>query len=445
MSEDVIICPPFFLFFDKKIVYNKVKMKRVMSMKLFSQYKGLKKEIYILFFGRIVTAMGAFVHPMLTLMMKVKLQFTPSQIAIVLAVSTLLSLPASIIGGKLTDKSDAKKLSSSLISLPKDYLFLAGCLPFTIWTLVIIFIGGLFQQMEWPAYSALVADFSTPQDREKAFSLSYLGFNLGFMIGPTVAGFLFTNYIGLAFIINALCTLVSTILIIRYINEKNSVKNTADSPLPSVGSEYERSDESTTTWSIIKSRKVILGVMFAGSLAGAVYSLVGFLLPLNLEALYADRGAIIYGTLCSFNGFVVIAATPIMMIISKRLKEIPKMLIGVFLFVVGLAIFGFTTGLVFIYLAMMVYTIGEVINALGGSPYITRRIPASHRGRIFAVSSISGTIIAIISQLSIGFLLEKLDYPIIWSIYIVVGLTVVLMLGLFYQFDKKTFPNLYLN
>lgn len=412
-------------------------------MKLFSQYKGLKKEIYILFIGRVVTAMGAFVHPMLTLMLKVKLGFTTSLIAIVLAVTTLLSLPASIIGGKLTDKIGRKKIIVIFDIITEVLFIIAGLLPFSIATLVIIFIGSLFQQMEGPAYSALVADFSTSQDREKAFSLSYLGFNLGFMIGPTLGGLLFENYIWLAFIINSLCTFVSTVLIILYVHEKNSIKNSSSLPLSTPGSEYEVSSENDTTWGIIASRKVILLVMLAGSLAGAVYSLVGFLLPLNLESLYGSQGAVIYGTLCSFNGFVVIAATPIMMIVSKKLKEIPKMLIGVCLFVAGLAIFGYTSGLVFIYLGMMVYTIGEVINALGGSPYITRRIPASHRGRIFAVSSITGTIIAIISQLVIGFFLEKFNYPFIWSIYILVGLTVVILYYFCFQWDKKTFPNLF--
>jgi len=317
-------------------------------------------------------------------------------------------------------------------------------LPFSMATLVIIFIGGLFQQMEWPAYQSLVADFSTPKDREKAFSLSYLGFNLGFMIGPTVGGLLFANHIGLAFIINAICTFISTILIMKFVFEKNSIKNSTENQSQASGSEYELADETTTTWTIIKSRKIILGVMIAGALSGAVYSLVGFLLPLNLESLYNTQGAVIYGLLNSFNGFVVIIATPVIMILSKRLKEIPKMLIGVSLFVCGLAIFGFTHGLVLTFLGMMVYTIGEVVNALGGSPYITRRIPASHRGRIFAVSSIAGTVIAIISQLSIGFLLERYDYSLVWSLYIFVGLAVAVMLLIFYRWDKTIFPKLYI-
>ncbi|MCK7486594.1 MAG: MFS transporter [Bacillus subtilis] len=129
-------------------------------------------------------------------------------------------MPASIIGGKLTDKIGRKKIIVIFDLITEALFILAGLLPFSFGTLVIIFIGGLFQQMEGPAYQALVADFSAPQDREKAFSLSYLGFNLGFMIGPTLGGLLFTNHIGLSFIINALSTLVSTILIAFFVFEK---------------------------------------------------------------------------------------------------------------------------------------------------------------------------------------------------------------------------------
>lgn len=40
--------------------------KRIMN--LISQYKGLRKENYVLCFGRFVTAMGAMVRPMLTVL-----------------------------------------------------------------------------------------------------------------------------------------------------------------------------------------------------------------------------------------------------------------------------------------------------------------------------------------------------------------------------------------
>ena len=36
-------------------------------MHFFSQYRGLRRENYVLFFGRIVTNMGSMVWPMLTM------------------------------------------------------------------------------------------------------------------------------------------------------------------------------------------------------------------------------------------------------------------------------------------------------------------------------------------------------------------------------------------
>ena len=44
-----------------------------MNINIISQYKGLRRENYILCFGRLVTAMGAMVRPMLTMILSQKL------------------------------------------------------------------------------------------------------------------------------------------------------------------------------------------------------------------------------------------------------------------------------------------------------------------------------------------------------------------------------------
>lgn len=47
----------------------------VWKMKFIQQYKNLSKEIYILFFGRVVTSMGSLIWPLLTLILKNKLGY----------------------------------------------------------------------------------------------------------------------------------------------------------------------------------------------------------------------------------------------------------------------------------------------------------------------------------------------------------------------------------
>ena len=53
----------------------------VWKMKFIQQYKNLSKEIYILFFGRVVTSMGSLIWPLLTLILKNKLGYNATTIA----------------------------------------------------------------------------------------------------------------------------------------------------------------------------------------------------------------------------------------------------------------------------------------------------------------------------------------------------------------------------
>lgn len=42
---------------------------------LLKTYKGLSKEVYVLFIGRIVNSLGAFVHPLMALILTQKLAY----------------------------------------------------------------------------------------------------------------------------------------------------------------------------------------------------------------------------------------------------------------------------------------------------------------------------------------------------------------------------------
>ena len=79
-------------------------------MKFFSEYQGLGKPMYILFIGRIVSAMGSLVWSMMTLILSGKLNFTPTMIATVTIILSALSIPVSLLGGFLSDRFSRKKL-----------------------------------------------------------------------------------------------------------------------------------------------------------------------------------------------------------------------------------------------------------------------------------------------------------------------------------------------
>ena len=412
---------------------------------LLTQYGGLKREIYILFVGKLVTAMGSFVWPMLTFFLTTKLGLSDGISTLLIATASVLSFPAALLGGKLADRFSRRSIILLFDCLTVSLYLLAAVLPLTIWTAAILFLAGLFQTIESPAYDALNADFSTTKQREKAYSLSYLGFNLGFIVGASLSGILFEHHLRLAFCINGLSIFVSTVLIFFFVHTKNAISEDTESLLESY-SEYELPvDEKIPVLTVLKQRPVLIGMLLVGCFASMPSNLVGILLPLQLKETMGQTGATIYGYLNSLNGFVVIAFTPILTILLKKLTEIPKTILGLLLFVAGIGFFSVGTAVAVLFAGMFVFTLGEVITVLGHNPYNSRRIPASHRGRVGGISSVVHSIFSSLTQYLISgiLFLSNSNYRLIWTIFILCGLFAAVLYSFLYGPDKRTFPKLY--
>ena len=178
---------------------RKVKMFRKLAG-LFSQYRGLRKEIYVLFIGRIVTGMGSMVWPMLTMILSGKLGMSAQDIAELMIAAGVLLLPANLIGGKLADRYNKKNVIVVCDFISVTSYIAAGFIPLGKLTIALIIVAAILQSMEHPSYSALFADLTATRDRQRAFSLSYLGMNLGLVLSPTIAGLLFKDHLDLIFI-----------------------------------------------------------------------------------------------------------------------------------------------------------------------------------------------------------------------------------------------------
>lgn len=416
--------------------------------KLITQYKGLKKEIYILFIGKLVTAMGSFVWPMLTFFLTAKLGLTDGQATMLIATATVLSLPAAILGGKLADRFSRKRIIIIFDCLTISLYIAAALLPITFATALLIFFAGLFQTIESPAYDALTADFSTSEQRERAYSLSYLGFNLGFIVGASVSGLLFRNHLRLAFVLNALAILVSTVLIWIFVHMRNAVGAEADESGEEAFTEYEKPvDERLSVMRVLCSRRVVLWGLLLGCFAWLPSNVAGVLLPLQLKEAMGEFGATVYGYLSSLNGFTVIVCTPLFSMFLKKMTELPKAAIGLLLFTGGIALYSVGSAIATLFLGMFVFSVGEVISVLGANPYASRRIPASHRGRVGGITSVMATVFSSLTQYLIAgvLILTDSNYRLIWTVLIALGLLGAGLYAMLYRGDKKTFPLLYNN
>lgn len=405
-------------------------------MKFLQQYKNLSKEIYVLFFGRIVTSMGSLIWPLLTLILKNKLGYNATTIATLTMAMSILQFPMLLLGGKLADTLNRKKIIIVCDLVTVVSYIICGLLPLSNYSIALFYIAGVFATIEGPSYDALVADLSDSESREKAYSLQYLGMNLGLVLSPTIGGLLFENYLWLAFILTGLATLSSTILIILFIKRLSVEKGNV--------SAYEEKRENESVFRILRERKTLILYALVCGFGGIVYAQFNYLLPLNMETLYGAKGATIFGMLTSTNAIVVIIATPLITTFLSRLMDVRKILIGESLIVLGLFGYRFVQGAMVPYFILMIlFTIGEVFNTLGHQPYMTRRIPSTHWGRVNSFVNTVNGLFAGVGNIFIGKIVDVKGYDMAWLAVGVLGavaITLVVMLNLV---DKRQFGLLY--
>ncbi len=408
---------------------------------LITQYKGLRRENYILFVGRIVTNMGSMIWPVLTLILTQKLGLTAAQASIYTIVIGAIQLPLGLLGGKLADKYNKKRIIVffDLISI----VFYISCafVPLSFWSIALLTVGSLFQNMEGPAYETLIADITTTENREKAYSLSYLGANIGLVASPTIAGFLFKDYLWLSFLISGLAIGTSTLLIALFVKNITPVVET------SAASTYQVAlDENTPIWQIIKQNKIILVYIIEMALFWCAYGQWSFLLPIDIAGAHgADLGARLFGMVNSENCIIVVIFTPIITQLFSKLFQTKKMVVGILLVLLGYV--GFLLGLGFIptyFIAIAMFTFGEIFMTIACGPYTSERIPASHRGRINGVLGILQSVLSGIAMFAIGNLHTYVSPLAAWiMVFAMLGIATLLALVIV-VLDKKFYPKLYI-
>ena len=405
-------------------------------MKFIQQYKNLSKEIYIVFFGRIVTSMGSLIWPLLTLILKNKLGYSATTIATLTMAMTILQFPMMLLGGKLADTLNRKWIIVICDLVTVTAYIICGILPLSNFSIALFYLAGVFATIEGPSYDALVADLSDSESREKAYSLQYLGMNLGLVLSPTIGGLLFENYLWLAFILTGLATLSSTILILLFIKRLSVEKKNI--------SAYEEKRENESVFRILRERKALILYALVCGFGGIVYAQFNYLLPLNMENLYGAKGATLFGMLTSTNALVVIIATPLITTFMSRLMDVRKIFVGESLIVLGLFGYRFVQGAIGLYfILMIIFTIGEVFNTLGHQPYMTRRIPSTHWGRVNSfVNTVSGFCSGV-GNILIGKIVDTSGYDVAWFVVGIIGAVAITLIVLLNLLDKRQFKLLY--
>ena len=263
--------------------------------------------------------------------------------------------------------------------------------------------------------------------------------NLGGVMASAVAGFMFRNYLWLAFLLSGISIGTSSVMIYFFVQNITPEKEESDG---NAIYQAERHGESLLT--ILKENRLVLLFILITSGYTALYQMYNYLFPMDLIRLHGDTGAVIFGTVTSINCFIVVLFTPLITQILKRSSEPKKTIYGFLLTLVGYVMFILFSGHIpFYYAAMVVLTWGEISYMLAESPYMTRRIPSSHRGRIHGLMEIIRIGFMSLYQLLIGFIYKNHTPTFTWNIVLLTGVAFMLLAVILTKEDKKRYKNLY--
>lgn len=389
-------------------------------LRLFEPYTGLPKEVYVIFVSRIVNAIGCFVGPFLTLILTKKIGLSSDVAGAYMSSAGLLYMPASIIGGKLADSLGRRKVIILFDALAIMIYFICGFVQPSMTMVYLIMLAGTCMSAAGPAHDSLMADLTTPENRNGAYALSYMGWNLGFAVGPFVAGLLFEKHLNLIFIGDALTALLSLSLIILFVRE--TIGDTKQEVVDESRSMERR--ESGSIISVLMKRPALL--IFAVVILGYnfTYAQWGFMMPMHSEQNFGSMGATYYGYMASFNGLIVIALTPLITWLSRKMKHMPKIIIGGLLYSIGFGMLGLYNVLAAFFISVFVFTIGEIILSISVMPFIADHTPMSHRGRMSGVLGILFGVGYNLSPLVMGNVIKTIGLELGWiylGIYVAIS------------------------
>ena len=400
-----------------------IKIYKQYISRLFDGYRGLPKSIYAIFAASIVNSMGNFVYPFLAIFLTGNLGYSNAQAGDFVLFASAISVPGALLGGKLADMFGRKKVAVAFQSLTA--LSFALC-PLFYYSFYYLFdkAAGFFSNTASPAYSAMTADLTNASNRKAAFSLQYLGINIGFAVGPTIAGILYEKYISMIFLLYIFTTVLSVLLIMIYVKETIGFNN-IDSACEEIN-EKEKAEDTNVFEALLKRPNLILF-----SIISAVYSFVyaqhGFSLPIYMTDIFSINGAKFYGILMSTNAITVVLLTTILTRLTLKLNTIYGIVAGGFFLCNSFGDFfckipfGFN-------LTTITWTIGEILVTTNSGVFIANNTPSSHRGRFNAILPFLTRFGSAVAPAFSGKLIDRYGTNCIWPFSFLLAVAASLMM-----------------
>ena len=349
---------------------------------MISDLRALPRSFWVLFAGTFINRFGTFVWPFLTIYLT-RQGYSVTEAAWAITTFGGGAILGSALGGWLSDHIGRRHTiiaGTFGTSLCVMLLYAAGSLP---WILVCVFLVGLTNGIYGPASSALLADIVPNELRVRAYSAFRLSHNAGFACGVSIGGVLATHSVFWLFAGDAASTVLFGVIAIFWLPHGLRAQ-TKNAPWCEAFRVLKSDHAFHALWAAVLCEALIFTQF------GSTYSLHILRQGLTLDAFgFHLTPESVYGLLLGWNGTLVVLTELPITSLTLRFDAKRVMALGYSLLGLGFGLNAWAHTILTLWLAMTVFTIGEMISAPTTSAVVSRLAPERFRGRYMGVLSLA--------------------------------------------------------
>ncbi|MET7421341.1 MFS transporter [Dactylosporangium sp. NPDC005555] len=333
----------------------------------------LPAQFWIVWTATLINRAGGFVGIFLTIYLTTERGFSGSTAGLVLGLYGLGGAVGVTIAGHLTDRWGRRPTVLLAMGSASVLMVALGLAHDRVAIMVGALALGMAAEGARPPLGAMIADLVPAPDRGRAFSVYFWAINLGFATAAVLAGFAAgAGYLTL-FVADAVTTAAAAVLIAVKIRETRP--------------EHVPRHHHATGLGALGRDRVFLGFVVCNLLIALVLMQHSSMLPIAM----IDDGLSprTFGVVIALNGVLIVLGQPLVTRLLTGRREALVAPVAAVVLGIGFGLTAFAHAPVWYAATVLLWTVGEMLNAPSTAALLAGLSPVDMRGRYQAAYSLS--------------------------------------------------------
>jgi len=378
-------------------------------------------------------------------------EFGSALTAWLLLLSSIISATANLLGGYFADRYGRRKmlLISSLGQAIVLTIFAFSFFYHPLITFVCSIFYNILNGSYYSPSQAIVADTVDTEKQTEVFAVFYTTMNLAVVVGAVMGGLFISNYRFEMYIIASILHLLLGFAFFKWGSETTP--------------DFSNEEKQFTSWKqvivdqlssyrLVFTHKVFLLFVVAGVLITLVASQSDILLPIFIKDLFPDGLTLqlfsfnaiqlnaenMFSITLAQNGLLVIMFTILITkMIVKKFSEKNVFVVSCLLYGAAMIYLGFTASLMGILIAVLIFTVAEMMIANIQLSFIAKIAPVALRAKYFAAASLQHTASRMIAPFGI-LLSAQVGFTWTFLVFALLAVVAAVLYYLVYSIENVT-------